>query len=154
MKARLDTPKGIVQTSRIDSGDPPLPVKASQYSILNYNCTPPPPSFATIAAQPPSLNTLKLTPTNLTFAAAALELTIAVKKHQADSLSLLHVATGTGTILDSKMGLLRKRNVSLMLPASIHIQKAGGTRLLLETLYEITHLKVRGHVVCLPRKTL
>jgi hypothetical protein len=91
--------------------------------------------------RPPSPNALKLTPTDLALAAATLELTTVVKKHQADSLSLLRVTTGTGAILDSKMGLLRKHNVSLMLLASIHVQKAGETCLLLETLYKIACLE-------------
>jgi hypothetical protein len=77
----------------------------------------------------------------LALAAATLELTTGVKKHQANSLFLLRVITGTGSILDSKMGLLRKHNVSLMLLASIHIQKAGETPLLLKTLYEIPRLE-------------
>jgi hypothetical protein len=102
---------------------------------------PPPPSFATIAAQPSSLNALNLTPTDLALAAASLALTTAVENHQANSLSLLHVTTGTGAILDSKMGLLRNHNISLMLLVSIHIQKAGGTRLLLKTLYKIARLE-------------
>jgi hypothetical protein len=84
---------------------------------------------------------LKLTPTDLALAAATLELTTAVKKHQANSLSLLCVTTGTGAILDSKMGLLRKHNVSLMLSATIHVLKAGGTCFLLETLYKIARLE-------------
>jgi hypothetical protein len=65
----------------------------------------------------------------------------AVKKHQADSLSLLCVTTGIGIILDSKMRLLRKHNVSLMLSATIHVQKAGGTCFLLKTLYKIARLE-------------
>jgi hypothetical protein len=77
----------------------------------------------------------------LALAAATLELTTAVKKHQDDSLSLLRVTTGTGAILDSKMGLLRKHNVSLMLLATIHVQKAGGTCFSLKTLYKIARLK-------------
>ncbi len=68
-------------------------------------------------------------------------LTTVVKKHQADSLSLLPVTTGTGAILDPKMGLLRKHNISLMLLASIHVQKAGGTRFFLKTLYKIARLE-------------
>jgi hypothetical protein len=78
----------------------------------------------------------------LAIASATLELTTAVKKHQVDSLSLLHITTGTGAaIMDSKMGQLRKHNVSLMLLATIRVQKAGGTCFSLETLYKIAHLK-------------
>jgi hypothetical protein len=43
--------------------------------------------------------------------------------------------------MDSKMGLLRKHNVSLMLSAIIRVQKAGGTCFLLKTLYEIARLE-------------
>jgi hypothetical protein len=39
------------------------------------------------------------------------------------------------------MGQLRKRNVSLMLLATICVQKAGGTHFSLETLYEIARLE-------------
>jgi hypothetical protein len=88
-----------------------------------------------------SPNALKLTPTDLALAAATLELTRTVKKHQADSLSLRRITTGTGTILDSKMGLLRKHNISLMLTVSIHVQKVGGTRFLLKTLHDIARLE-------------
>jgi hypothetical protein len=136
-----DTCKGIMQTSCIDSGDPTLTVKDPQSSNRDYTPPPPPPSFATIAALPPSPKPLELTPTNLAIAAATLELMTAVKKHQANSLSLLRVTTSTGTIMDSKMGLLRKHDISLMLSATIRVQKAGGTCFLLETLYEIARLE-------------
>jgi hypothetical protein len=44
------------------------------------NALPPPPSFANVAARPPSLKPLELTPTNLAITSATLELTTAVKK--------------------------------------------------------------------------
>jgi hypothetical protein len=107
----------------------------------DYTPPPPPPSFTTIAVLPPSTKPLELTPTGLAIAAATLELTTAVKKHQANSLSLLCVTTGTGAIMDSKMGLLRKHIVSLMLSATICMQKAGGTCFSLKALYKIARSK-------------
>jgi hypothetical protein len=102
------------------------------------NPLPQPPSFANVAAYPLFPKPLELTPTNLAIASATLELTTAVKKHQANSLSLLCITTGTGTaITDFKMGQLRKHNVSLMLSATIRVQKAGGTCFSLKTLYKI-----------------
>jgi hypothetical protein len=43
--------------------------------------------------------------------------------------------------MDSKMGLLRKHNKSLMLLATIRVEKAGGTCFLLKTLYKIARLE-------------
>jgi hypothetical protein len=106
------------------------------------NALPLPPSFANVAKHPPSPKPLELTPTNLAIASAMLELMTAVKKHQANSLSLLCTTTGTGaTITDSKMGQLMKHNVSLMLSATIRVQKEGGTRFSLKTLYKIARLE-------------
>jgi hypothetical protein len=49
----------------------------------------PPDSFAQVAAQPPSPDDLKHTPVDFAIASAMSDLTMAVKKHQSDILSLL-----------------------------------------------------------------
>jgi hypothetical protein len=104
------------------------------------NTLPPPPSFENVATRPPSPKPLELTPTDLAIASATLDLMTAFKKHQTNSLSLLCVTTGTGAaITDSKMGQLRKHNVSLMLSATVRMQKAEGTHFSLKTLYKIAH---------------
>jgi hypothetical protein len=50
----------------------------------------------------------------------------AIKKHQTDSLALLHSSAGPGKMFEPKLALLRKMNVSLMMEASVCVRAAGG----------------------------
>ena len=65
----------------------------------------------------------------------------AVKKHQTDSLSLLHSSADPGNMFEKRLALLRKTNISLLLEASACVRAAGGAAFLLETLFEIAKLE-------------
>ncbi len=101
--------------------------------------TPPaPPLFSTIAAR-------KNSPTTATapsaLASATVRMSAAVQKHQTNSLSLLCSSAGPGKNLETRLALLRKSNVSLMMEATAGVWAAGGTGFSLETLFKVAHLE-------------
>jgi hypothetical protein len=112
----------------------------------------PPHSFATIAAQPPFPNELKLSPTKSAIATASLGFTSAIRKHQDNFLTLFCSSTGTATILGSKIEQLRAGNVTQMTSATTCVQQASGTRFSLERLYKLPMQKKRWCANFLPRK--
>ena len=61
----------------------------------------------------------------------------AVQKHKTDSLSLLCSSADPGKIYETRLALLRKTNVSLMMEATAGVRVAGGTGFLLETLFKV-----------------
>ena len=61
----------------------------------------------------------------------------AVKKHQTNSLSLLHSSAGPGKDFERRLALLRKGNISHLVGASARVKAAGGTTFSLEMLFEI-----------------
>ncbi len=65
----------------------------------------------------------------------------AVQKHKTNSLSLLCSSAGPGKNFETRLALLRKLNVSLMMEATAGIRAAGGTGFLLETLFEVARLE-------------
>jgi hypothetical protein len=64
---------------------------------------------------------------------------MSVQKHQSNYLALLRSVAAGSSVFESKIKHLRADNVALMTAAAIRVQQAGGTRFLLERLYEITH---------------
>jgi hypothetical protein len=62
----------------------------------------------------------------------------AVKKHQTESLSLLHSSAGPGKDFEKRLALLRKVNISHLVEASACVRAAGGASFSLEMLFEIT----------------
>jgi hypothetical protein len=88
--------------------------------------TPPaPPLFSTIAAHKNSPTTAPA-PSALT--SATVGMLAALQKHQTDSLSLLRSSAGPGKNFETRLALLRKLNVSLMMEATAGIRAAGGRR--------------------------
>jgi hypothetical protein len=61
----------------------------------------------------------------------------AVKRHQTDSLSLLHSSAGPGKDFERRLTLLRKGNISHLVGASARVKAAGRTTFSLENLFEI-----------------
>jgi hypothetical protein len=61
----------------------------------------------------------------------------AVKKHQTESLSLLHSSAGPGKDFERRLALLRKVNISHLVGASARVRAAGGATFSLEMLFEI-----------------
>ena len=97
--------------------------------------TPPaPPLFSTIAAQKNSPTTA---PALTALASATVGMSAAVQKHKTDSLSLLPSSAAPGKIFETRLVLLRKSNIFLMMEATAGVRAAGGTRFLLKTLFEV-----------------
>ena len=101
--------------------------------------TPPvPPLFSTIAA---CTNSLTIAPAPSALASATVGMSVIVQKHQTNSLSLLRSSAGPGKNFESKLALLQKSNVSLMMKAMAGVLAAGGTGFLLETLFKVARSK-------------
>jgi len=90
-----------------------------------------PPTFSEVLARP------KSPPTVPTLASAIEGMEAAVKRHQTDSLSLLHSSAGPGKDFERRLTLLRKGNISHLVGASARVKAAGGTTFSLENLFEI-----------------
>ncbi len=77
----------------------------------------------------------------MALASATVGMSAAVQKHKTDSLSLLHSSSGPGKKFETRLALLRKSNISLMMEATAGVGAAGGMRFLLETLFEVARLE-------------
>jgi hypothetical protein len=95
-------------------------------------------SFSKIVLRPKSPS---IVPTTPTLASAIEGMASAVKKHQTESLSLLHSSAGPGKKFEKRLALLRKVNISHLVEASACVRAAGGTSFLLEMLFEIARSK-------------
>ena len=99
-------------------------------------------TFASIASRPPSPKATRFTVTEAAIAAATDELVAAISKHSADFKALV-------TSLKMKRTPAREiritaDNVALMAAATIRVQQAGGTRIVLERLYKIARQDKRA----------
>jgi hypothetical protein len=87
--------------------------------------TPPaPPLFSTIAAR---TNSPTITPTPSALASATNGMSAVVQKYQTNFLSLLRSSAGPGKNFETRLALLRKSSVSLMMEATAGVRAAGGT---------------------------
>ena len=87
--------------------------------------TPPaPPLFSTIAAR---TNSPTITPTPSALASATDGMSAVVQKYQTNFLSLLRSSAGPGKNFETRLALLRKSSVSLMMEATAGVRAAGGT---------------------------
>jgi hypothetical protein len=99
-------------------------------------------TFASIALRPPLPKVTKFTITEAAIAAATAELAAAVSKHRANFQILL-----TSTVVKrtpARENRLRADNVALITAATIRIQHAGGTCIMLERLYKIARQEERA----------
>jgi hypothetical protein len=99
-------------------------------------------TFASIASRPPSPKATRFTVTEAAIAAATDELAAAISKHSADFKALVTSLKVKRT--PARENRIRVDNVALMAAATICIQKAGGTRIALEGLYEIARQEERA----------
>jgi hypothetical protein len=99
-------------------------------------------TFASIASRPPSPKVTKFTVTEAAISAAMTELLAAVSKHRANFQILLTSSVVKRT--PARENRLRADNVALMTAATIHVQHAGGTCIMLERLYEIARQEERA----------
>ncbi len=95
---------------------------------------PAPPLFSTIAGENNSPTTA---PAPTALASATVGMSAAVQKHKTNSLSLLRSSSGPGKKFETRLALLRKLNVSLMMESTAGVRAAGGMGFLLETLFEV-----------------
>ena len=99
-------------------------------------------TFASIASRPPSPKATRFTVTEAAIAAATDELEAAILKHSADFKALVTSLKVKRT--PARENRIRADNVALMAATNIRVQKAGGTRIALEGLYEIARQKERA----------
>jgi hypothetical protein len=121
--------------------------KVGQQSILailnsagSPTIPPAPPLFSTIAG---GKNSPTTAPAPTALASAAVGMSAAVQKHKTNSLSLLCSSSGSGKKFETRLALLRKSNVSLMMEATAGVRTAGGTGFSLETLFEMHRRRKR-----------
>jgi hypothetical protein len=126
--------QGVAKAIRFDPRSPTL--KGKNITKTPHDL------FAQVVARPSSPNApipapAELTPTELAITSAMSVLTMAIKKHQGNVLSLLRSVAPGVSISDSKIKCLRADNIALMTSATIQVQQARGTCFSLEHLYEI-----------------
>ena len=98
-------------------------------------------TFASITSRPPSPKATGYTVTEAAIAAATEDLVAAISKHSADFKALVTSLIVKRT--PARENRIRADNVALMASATIRVQKAGGTRIALERLYEIARQEER-----------
>jgi hypothetical protein len=92
-------------------------------------------TFASIALRPPLPKVMKFTVTEAAIAAAMAELAAAILKHRANFQTMLTSSIAKRT--PAQENRLRANNMALMTLATIHVQQAGGMRIMLERLYKL-----------------
>jgi len=98
-------------------------------------------TFASIASRPPSPKATRITVLEAAISAATDELAAAISKHSADFKALVTSSKVKRT--PARENRIRADNVALMAAATIRVQQAGGTRIVLERLYKIARQEDR-----------
>ena len=99
-------------------------------------------TFPYITSRPPSLKATRFTVTEAAISAATDESAAAISKHSADFKALVTSLKVKRT--PAQENRIRADNVALMAAATIRVQQAGGTRVALERLYEISRQEERA----------